>query len=80
MTATQTIERPRTQPGGGSSKHVAHIVKRPDGEPSASAWITKARVLGLEVKALCGARWKPARDPERLSVCGVCKALLEATP
>jgi hypothetical protein len=82
VTQIQTIEAPETRTGGGGTdgEHYAHIVKRPDDEPSASAYITKARVFGMEVEALCGYRWIPARDPEKLPVCPLCKAALEATP
>lgn len=80
MTSTETTHDPRTSSGGTDGEHYAHIVARPDDEPSASAYITKARVFGLEVEALCGYRWIPSRDPERHPVCPQCKAILEATP
>lgn len=80
MTSTETINDPRTAGGGTDGEHYAHIVARPDDEPSASAYVTKARVLGIEIEALCGYRWIPSRDPERHPVCPLCKALLEATP
>lgn len=54
----------------------AHIVSCPDDKPSSEAWITEARVLGLEVEAICGHRWIPERNPERHPICDAC--LLEA--
>ena len=79
---TQVIERTdaRPQAGGGDSAHRAHIVKRPDKSQGASAWITEARVMGLEVEALCGYRWIPARDPEKYPVCEACRDILSNMP
>lgn len=77
---TQVMDRPETQAGGGDSAHRAHIVKRPDNNTGASAWITEARVMGMEVEALCGYRWIPARDPEKYPVCETCKDILSNMP
>ena len=49
-----------------------HILNCPDGKASTQAWITEARIEGLEVEALCGYRWVPERDPEKYSVCEAC--------
>ena len=37
------------------------------------AVVLEARVMGLEVEALCGKRWVPSRDPQRFPVCPACK-------
>lgn len=74
-----TLVRP--QPGGGGAgEHRAHIVKRPPDRESAEGWVTEARVMGLEVEALCGHRWVPARNPEKYPVCELCRDLLSKTP
>jgi hypothetical protein len=73
---TTTLVRPETQLGSGEGEHRTHIVKRPEDRESAEAWVTEARVLGLEVEALCGFRWVPARNPERYPVCEACRDIL----
>jgi len=77
-TSTGLLERPETQTGGGGgdANHRAHIVKRPADRESADGWVTEARVLGLEVEALCGHRWIPAKDPEKYPVCQTCRDVL----
>jgi len=75
-----TLLRPQTSGGGSDSEHRAHIVKRPPDRDSAEGWVTEARVLGLEVEALCGHRWVPARNPEKYPVCELCRDVLAHTP
>jgi hypothetical protein len=77
---TATLVRPQLGGGGSGAEHRAHIVKRPPDRESAEAWVTEARVLGLEVEALCGYRWVPARNPERYPVCEACRDILSHTP
>jgi hypothetical protein len=55
---------------------VAHIVKVPPGE-SAAAVVTRARVEGTPVEALCGHVWVPSRDPKNLPVCQQCREIYE---
>jgi len=74
-----TLLRPQLGAGGTDGEHRAHIVKRPADRTSAEAWVTEARVLGLEVEALCGYRWVPARNPEKYPVCELCRDVLAAT-
>ncbi len=50
----------------------AHYVRRPLDKESAGAWVTEATFLGIEVEALCGYRWIPTRDPQKLPVCKKC--------
>lgn len=47
------------------SDQFAHIIKKSDWE--------KAYILGQEVVAFCGKKWKPSKDPENLPVCGECQ-------
>ena len=77
---TDTLTRPELQHGGGEGEHRTHIVKRPADKPSAEAWVTEARVFGLEVEALCGYVWVPARNPEKYPVCEMCRDLLSNLP
>lgn len=37
-----------------------------------AALCLEARVLGLEVEALCGHRLRPSRNPENLPTCAEC--------
>jgi hypothetical protein len=50
----------------------AHIVKTKPGE-SAAGLVLEARVMGFTVEALCGYKWIPSQDPEKLPVCQKCK-------
>lgn len=49
-----------------------HIIDCPDDKDSAEAWLTEARVFGLEVTALCGHRWIPQSDPMKHPICEPC--------
>jgi hypothetical protein len=49
-----------------------HIVNCPEDKPDTATWLTEARVMGLEVEAVCGYRWVPTRDPERFPLCEAC--------
>jgi hypothetical protein len=66
---------PRLGDTGTGAPKVAHIVKKGDA--------TRGYIEGAEIEAICGERFIPSRDPERLPVCEACKATLErirATP
>jgi len=39
-----------------------------------------AYVFGTELTALCGYRWIPSRDPEKLPVCPECQEIYETLP
>lgn len=60
----------RTQPvtGDGDHDRYAHIVERDDE--------MRGYVMGEEVRALCGKKWVPSRDPSRYRVCPACKEIL----
>lgn len=49
-----------------------HIVNCPPSKESSAAWLTEARIYGLEVEALCGHRWVPSRDPHKHPICDPC--------
>ncbi len=75
-TAERTDQRTAPDETDGRDGPVAHVVEDPEGRGRASAWVTEARVLGTELTAVCGARFVPSRDPERLPVCGACREAL----
>jgi hypothetical protein len=37
--------------------------------------ITESAVTGKSVKALCGKKWIPSRDPEKYPICPTCKEI-----
>ncbi|KUF08289.1 DUF3039 domain-containing protein [Leucobacter sp. G161] len=39
--------------------------------------IVESAVTGKSVRALCGKKWTPSRDPERFPVCPDCKKVYE---
>lgn len=55
---------------------LSHIIERDENE-SAAARITRARVEGTAVTALCGHTWVPSRNPENHPVCQKCLELFE---
>lgn len=73
---TQLLERPvvapTVDPSTAGPTEMAHLVNCPADKESAEAWLTEARVYGLEVTALCGYRWIPERDPARFPICPAC--------
>lgn len=39
--------------------------------------IVESAITGKPVRALCGKKWTPSRDPEKFPVCPACKAIYE---
>jgi hypothetical protein len=37
--------------------------------------IVESAVTGKAVKALCGKKWTPSRDPEKYPICPTCKEI-----
>jgi len=72
MTDSDTLTRPFEAPVAQDDITRTHIVNCPDDKESTAAWVTEARVFGLEVEALCGYRWIPQKDPERYPLCSAC--------
>lgn len=68
QTTTETEVAPPTT--DGDHDRFAHYVKKAD--------IVRANVEGVPVRALCGKRWIPNRDPSRYPVCPTCKEIREA--
>jgi hypothetical protein len=42
--------------------------------------IVEAAVTGKPIRALCGKKWVPTRDPSRFPVCPACKEIYEKLP
>lgn len=53
----------------GDHDRFSHYVKKND--------IMKSAMTGKPVKALCGKKWTPGRDPEKFPVCQTCKDIYE---
>jgi len=59
-------------------KHLAHIINPPNNihiwQPGMTSKeiVEIARMTGQEVVALCGYRWIPKRNPDKLDVCKTC--------
>lgn len=53
----------------GDHDRFSHYVKKDD--------ILKSAVTGKPVRALCGKKWTPGRDPEKFPVCQTCKEIYE---
>ncbi len=77
------------QPGGGIStldRELEELLEQEQIEPGDherfSHYVPKDKILesalsGKPVKALCGKKWLPGRDPEKFPVCPTCKAIYE---
>lgn len=66
-TDTRTDERTST----GDHERYAHCIRASD--PGAA--ILEASVTGAPLKALCGKRWVPQRDPSKFPVCPSCREI-----
>jgi hypothetical protein len=53
----------------GDHDRFSHYVKKDD--------ILKSALSGKAVKALCGKKWTPGRDPDKFPVCQSCKDIYE---
>lgn len=51
----------------GDHDRFAHYVKK--------GKIVESAVSGKAVRALCGKKWVPSRDPEKFPICPVCKEI-----
>lgn len=70
-TDTDTITLPETLPTDEDGGHdrFAHYIKKND--------VLESAVNGKSVKALCGKKWVPSRDPSKYPVCPACKEIFE---
>jgi Protein of unknown function (DUF3039) len=75
---TETTVRPDVRPGVGDTdagdhdRYAHYIIGR---DPRSK--ITAAIVEGKSLRALCGKKWIPSRDPSRYPVCPDCQKIKE---
>ena len=64
---TDLLTRPEEQTDEGDHDRFAHYVKKEK--------ILESAVSGKSVRALCGKKWIPSRDPEKFPICPICKEI-----
>ena len=66
---TDLLTRPDLQEDDGGHDRFAHYVKKEK--------VVESAVTGKAVRALCGKKWIPSRDPEKYPICPVCKVIYD---
>ena len=66
---TDTLTRPVEQDEDGDHDRFAHYIKKEK--------IVESAVTGKAVRALCGKKWVPSRDPQKFPICPICKKIYE---
>lgn len=64
---TDLLSRPVLEEDDGGHDRFAHYVKKDK--------IVESAVTGKSVRALCGKKWIPSRDPEKYPICPTCKEI-----
>jgi hypothetical protein len=64
---TDLLTKPDLEVDDGDHDRFAHYVKK--------GKIVESAVSGKAVRALCGKKWVPTRDPEKFPICPVCKEI-----
>lgn len=64
---TDLLTRPELQIDDGDHDRFSHYVKKEK--------ILESAVSGKAVRALCGKKWVPTRDPEKFPICPICKEI-----
>ncbi|MFM8191304.1 MAG: DUF3039 domain-containing protein [Candidatus Nanopelagicus sp.] len=65
---TGVLEKEVQAPGDeGDHERFAHYVDKTK--------ITESAVTGKPVRALCGKKWVPNRDPQKFPICPTCKEI-----
>ena len=64
---TDLFSRPVLEEDDGGHDRFAHYVKKDK--------IVESAVTGKSVRALCGKKWVPSRDPEKYPICPTCKEI-----
>jgi len=64
----QLLEEELQEPG--DHERFSHYVKKEK--------ILESALSGKPVRALCGKKWTPGRDPEKFPVCPTCKEIYES--
>lgn len=62
------LERDLHEPDQGDHDRFAHYVPKRD--------LERFHATGRPVRALCGKRWKPDRDPSRYPMCPTCAEIV----
>jgi len=72
MTLDQELEQliEQEQIEEGDHDRFAHYVQKEK--------ILESAISGKPVKALCGKKWTPGRDPDKFPVCPACKEIYES--
>lgn len=68
----QTLVRPKSESAGidtdsGDHERFSHYADK--------AKITESAVTGKAIRALCGKKWIPTRDPQNFPICPTCKEI-----
>jgi hypothetical protein len=66
-TDTDLLTRPELEEDDGGHDRFSHYVKKEK--------IVESAVTGKTVKALCGKKWIPSRDPQKYPICPACKEI-----
>lgn len=64
---TDLLTKPELTIDDGDHDRFSHYVKK--------GKILDSALSGKAVRALCGKKWIPSRDPERFPICLVCKEI-----
>jgi hypothetical protein len=64
-------------PGGPDGPGGTSVLDRELQELLKKEKILESAITGKPVKALCGKKWTPGRDPEKFPVCPTCKEVYE---
>lgn len=64
---TDLLTRPELEEDDGGHDRFSHYVKKEK--------IVESAVTGKSVKALCGKKWIPSRDPQKYPICPACKKI-----
>jgi hypothetical protein len=63
------VEEEKRSNENGDHERFAHYVRKEK--------IVESAVTGKSVRALCGKKWIPSRDPEKFPICPTCKSIYE---
>jgi hypothetical protein len=66
---TDLLTRPELQEDDGGHDRFSHYVKKEK--------VVESAVTGKAVRALCGKKWIPTRDPEKYPICPACKEIYD---
>lgn len=69
---TDLLTRPETRDDDGNHDRFSHYVRKEK--------IVESAVTGKAIRALCGKKWVPSRDPEKYPICPRCKEIYEGLP